>query len=190
MIPSVCHWKNNVSVVQRITFVYTRSVAKATDVPAPAPKVKIVYVYYRDQSDNTLFTESVSCYENENNIIFADPSKIPGNKDGRYTLNDVSQKSVLVDSAGNANPAEVIFRFADTWVNLETKVKVHFRTAEGKRWRLKGRSRCAGRQRCLPGRTLLAGYTLVMAQPQKVTMAQDGSCRRRRSSSYTGLKPW
>ncbi|MGI6689313.1 MAG: peptidoglycan-binding protein [Christensenellales bacterium] len=145
--------------------------------PAPAPKVKIVYVYYRDQSDNTLFTESVSCYENENNIIFADPSKIPGNKDGRYTLNDVPQKSVLVDSAGNANPAEVIFRFADTWVNLETKVKVHFRTAEGETLApskeeavVLGINDVYARPDALPN-----GYTLVTAQPQKVTMAQDGS---------------
>jgi uncharacterized protein YgiM (DUF1202 family) len=169
--------KNNVADVQSITFVYTRAVAKATEVPAPAPKVKIVYVYYRDQSDNTLFTESVSCYQNENNIIFADPSKVPGNKDGRYTLNDVPQKSVLVDNAGNANPAEVIFRFADTWVNLETKVKVHFRTAEGETLApskeeavVLGVNDVYARPDALPN-----GYTLVMAQPQKVTMAQDGS---------------
>ena len=46
----------------------------------PRPMVKIVYVYYKDQLGNTLYTQSVTCYENENNIILADPKLIPGNE--------------------------------------------------------------------------------------------------------------
>ena len=168
--------KNNEAQPSQVRFLYAQVEAPASEEPAPAPMVKIVYVYYKDQLDNTLYTQSVTCYENENNIILADPKLIPGNENGKYALNDVPQKTVTVDSEGNATPEEVVFLFADTRAGMSTDVKVHFRLEDGttlapsKDMTIRiGSNDIWARPDALP-----QGYTLLTQEPVQVTLSEKG----------------
>ncbi|NLB37621.1 MAG: hypothetical protein GX810_00025, partial [Clostridiales bacterium] len=160
-----------------VRFLYKRQEAAVTEEPAPAPKVKIVYVYYKDQNGTTLYTQSVTTYENENNIILADPKLIPGNENGKYVLDDVPQKTVVVDSEGNAAPSEVVFLFADTLAGMTGNVRVHFRLEDGttlapskdQSVRL-GSNDIWARPAALP-----QGYTLLTKEPQQVTLSENGA---------------
>ena len=74
--------------------------------------------------------KSVTCYENENNIILADSKLIPGNENGKYTLNDVPQKTVTVDSEATLTRKRLC-SCLPIRARMSTDIKVHFRLEDG-----------------------------------------------------------
>ena len=125
--------KNGEANPSQITFVYEKmheETQAPTSTPKPAPKVALVKVYYRDQFGKNLIDppDTVSCVENEENLITVDESRVDASL---YQLASEKTQKVVVDSEGNAAPNEVVFLFKDLSVDRKAEVTVRYLDTEG-----------------------------------------------------------
>ncbi len=166
---------------EAVTFVYAYTgpspAPVATETPAPAPRVAIVQVFYRDQHGVTLYSDSVTCIENENNIIHVNPNLLTQADAARYVLNDVQMKTVTVDAQGIATPSEVVFLFNDTKPSFTKEIIVHYRLETGETAAPSGTEACSlgGNDIYAKPADLPDTYLLISQNPQRATLAEDGT---------------
>ncbi len=105
-----------------ITFHYTRveSTAVPTDQPTPDPKIALVSISYRlDSESKAFYTDNpVSCYSDRENTVTVDMNKVP---DG-YTLISADTVQVTVDQNGIASPSTVEFIFSAELMTREITI--------------------------------------------------------------------
>ena len=161
-----------------VTFVYRlpqqpATQAPATASPAPAPKVALVPVLYKDQFGSVLYQRSESVSEGTPTTIHVDLSVLEA---GRYALNDAQQKTVSVDANGVATPAELVFQFSDNRPNITLPINVHYRDEAGAQLALSTQQTLKlGVNDVLPAPAeAITGYTLISQSPVQVNLGADG----------------
>ncbi len=140
--------------------------------PEPAPKVALVTVYYKSQSGQVLYTETVTCVEGAPNAISVNAANVPAD----CTLNDDATKMVTVDANGAPTPAEVVFQFLAA-SEVQANVPVHFRTAEGQTVATSKLYPCFLGANSIPAAPddLIAGYVPASEGAQTVQLSADGT---------------
>ena len=169
---------NNVADKTDIYFEYTNAPLPTESqepavTEAPAPKVAIVLVHYRDQFGTPLIDppDSVTCVEGEENIISVDLNRVDSKI---YEFTGTPSQSVTVDANGVATPKEVVFLFKDLSAGLTASLPVHAMDEGNQELFAETREVKVGEQ-TIDAPAAPEGYTLSSAAQQTVTLGRDGT---------------
>ncbi len=171
---------NNAADKTDVYFEYTNAPLPAESqepetTEAPAPKVAIVSVYYRDQFGKPLADkpepDSVTCVEGEENVIAVDLTKVDSNI---YEFAGTSPQTVMVDANGVATPGEVVFLFRDLSEGRKASLPVHAMDENSQELFAETREIGVG-EHAVDAPAAPEGYELTSAAQQTVTLGRDGT---------------